>query len=397
MARMNRSRPIGLWLLAVVAMIGAQILLGGITRLTGSGLSITEWRPVTGVVPPLTQDAWQEQFVAYQQLPQFRAVNAHFALDDFKRIYFWEWLHRLWGRLVGVVFVLPGVVFALRRKLDRRLALRLLLLAGLGAAQGALGWFMVLSGLKTLVYVSHVRLALHLVAALALLVALYWQALGQLSPADRSRAAPRPAKLAWGLVALLAVQIVYGAFMAGLKAAPAAPSWPSINGVFLPRASFENAQALIDDPLTVHFIHRGLAYLLVVLVLAFWVWLLRQPPMGVARWVRHGPPVAIGVQLALGISAVLEAGKPGLFVAIAAAHQLGAVAVLLALVTVAWFAGVADSDQAGRAARYTRTPWSRFRLSSTWDAAKAAPPSATSSGDATPATRSTSAPECTHS
>lgn len=315
-------------------MIVGQTFLGGVTRLTGSGLSITEWKPIVGAIPPLDEAAWQREFARYQQIPQFQKLNAHFTLQDFKRIYFWEWLHRLWGRLLAAVFFVPLPLLWRRGKLQG-LGAPLLLVGALGALQGFLGWFMVASGLKDLVYVSHLRLAVHFVAAMGLLAAVYWIALGQLVPAHHRRAAPGDAKLAWWLMAALAVQFSYGAFIAGLKAAAAAPTWPSINGFFFPPVLARSAGDWVNDPLTLHFVHRNLAYLITAAVMAFWVRLLRSPSRGHWRWTRHVPAWAVLLQLGLGVATVLSVGDEGAFIALAAAHQLGAAVLMLALLTVA--------------------------------------------------------------
>lgn len=335
-------------------MIVGQIALGGVTRLTGSGLSITEWKPLVGAVPPLSEAAWAAEFAKYQQIPQFKVVNAHFGLADFKRIYFWEWLHRLWGRLLAASFFIP-LVFLWRRGQLAGLGKPLLLIGALGLLQGFVGWFMVASGLKDLTYVSHFRLAAHFLAALILLAAVYWVALSQLVRPSQRRVAQGDAKLAWWLVAGLTLQLVYGAFMAGLRAAPAAPSWPSINGMFLPRGVFGSAADLVNSPLAIHFIHRNLGYALGLAVLAYWVRLLRTPAPGHWRWTRHAPGNAVLLQLGLGIATVLKAGDEGLFIALATAHQLGAVALLLSLVTVAYLSLDRAPQVAGAAPRASST------------------------------------------
>jgi heme a synthase len=339
------SRAIGAWLLVVALMIVGQTVLGGITRLTGSGLSITEWKPIVGAIPPMSAPAWEAEFAKYKQIPQFQQLNAHFELADFKRIYFWEWLHRLWGRLLGAAFLLPLGVFALRRRLFG-LGVPLAVIGALGALQGFLGWFMVASGLKDLVYVSHLRLAVHFVAAMVLLAAVYWIALGQLTVASHQRTAPGDRTLAWWLLGALALQFAYGAFVAGLKAALAAPTWPSMNGVFIPRVLLESAGDLVNNALTVQFIHRAIAYLLTAAVLLFYLRLLMAPAPGHWRWTRHTPAWAVLLQTCLGIAAVLNAGDPGAFVVLGALHQLGAALLMLSLLTVARLSRAADLETA---------------------------------------------------
>jgi cytochrome c oxidase assembly protein subunit 15 len=185
--RMNSTkrsaRPVAIWLLVGVAMIIVQIILGGITRLTGSGLSITEWKPILGTIPPLTEAAWQTAFSKYQQIAQYKHLNFDFTLSDFKFIYFWEWLHRVWGRLIGVVFLIPFVVFLVQRRFHADMVKPLLILFLLGGLQGAVGWIMVQSGLNDEdLYVSHIRLAIHFMLALVLLVYTFWFALKLLVP-----------------------------------------------------------------------------------------------------------------------------------------------------------------------------------------------------------------------
>ncbi len=296
-------------------------------------------------MPPLNDAAWSQEFGKYQQTPQFQKLNAHFTLDDFKRIYFWEWLHRLWGRLLGLVFLIPLAVFWRQRKLEG-LGVPLLVIGALGAFQGFLGWFMVASGLKDLVYVSHLRLALHFVAAMGLLAAVWWLALAQLTAPSHHRAAPGDRKLALWLIGGLTLQLTYGAFVAGLKAALAAPTWPSMNGSFVPRVLAESAGDLVNNPLTVQFIHRMLAYLLTAAALLFWVRLLRSASRGHWRWTRHTPAWAALLQTALGIAAVLNAGNPQAFLVIAALHQVGAVLFLLTLLTVAQLSRAFDIETA---------------------------------------------------
>jgi len=323
----------GVWLLTVAALIVGQVLLGGVTRLTGSGLSITRWEPISGALPPSGQHEWEEAFARYRRIPQFAQINAHFTLADFQRIYFWEWLHRLWGRLLVLAFVVPLAVFWVRGSLAGRLPALLGLLALFGL-QGFLGWYMVASGLAGRAWVSHVRLALHLCAALALLGGVLWCALAELLP--RARAAVAPG--AWLVLGLTALQLAYGALMAGLHAAAWAPSWPDLNGVFLPGTCFQSPRALIDDPLTVQFIHRGLAYAIAALVLAQW---LRAPG---SAW--RVSAAAVSAQVALGVATVLSAGAGARFTALALAHQLGGVALFASLVWVAYLAPAAPAHAA---------------------------------------------------
>src|SRR6195256_5284966 len=210
------DRAVGLWLFLIAAMIGLMVVVGGLTRLTGSGLSITEWQPVTGIIPPLNDAAWQSEFSKYQGTPQFDLINRGIGLAGFKAIYWWEWTHRMLGRLLGVVFLIPFLVFLRQGRVDRGIATRLAIIFLLGAAQGVLGWWMVQSGLTgERIAVSQYRLAAHLGLAMILFGYVFWTAL-EIIGAARSRIASAARFQSWAmlLVALIFVQILLGAFMA---------------------------------------------------------------------------------------------------------------------------------------------------------------------------------------
>src|SRR6266550_2479564 len=230
------DRAVGLWLFLIAAMIGLMVVVGGLTRLTGSGLSITEWQPVTGVIPPLSDAAWQAEFAKYQGSPQYELLNRGMGLAGFKTIYWWEWTHRLLGRLLGAVFLIPFLVFLRQGRIDRTIAVRLGIIFLLGAAQGVLGWWMVESGLTgNRVAVSQYRLAAHLGLAMILFGYVFWTAL-EVIGAARSHIASGPRFQIWAalLVALIFVQILLGAFMAGLDAGRAFSTWPSYAGAWIP-------------------------------------------------------------------------------------------------------------------------------------------------------------------
>jgi cytochrome c oxidase assembly protein subunit 15 len=343
----HRSRPVAIWLLVGVFMIIVQIVLGGITRLTDSGLSITEWQPILGTIPPLNEAQWQKAFDGYKQIAQFKNLHSYFTLEDFKSIFFWEWFHRVWGRLIGVVFAIPFVVFLVQKRFSQDMVKPMIILFLLGGLQGAIGWIMVKSGLNNEdLYVSHIRLAIHFMAALGLLVYTWWFALRLLVPGDEKVVSPPSQKLLGWIIGLLVVQLVYGAFMAGLKAATAAPTWPSINGSYLPGGMTMNRgvegtffSALMDNPVTIHFIHRNLAYLLTVLVV---IWTIRVAKERGSRWFsqfKWTPLAIVIVQVALGVAAVLTSleKKPqqwGVFEWSAQLHQLVGMLLLLSLVSV---------------------------------------------------------------
>jgi cytochrome c oxidase assembly protein subunit 15 len=262
------TRAIRLWLYAVAILVFALVLVGGATRLTESGLSITEWRPVMGTLPPLGENEWQAAFEKYQAIPQYRALNPGMSLPEFKTIYWWEWTHRLLGRLIGAAFLLPFLWFLWRGWVAPDLRPRLWFIFGLGALQGAVGWWMVASGLADRVEVSQYRLATHLVLACAIYVTLIWTA----QRLDERPPMPVPGRIrasAIGLLVLVVAQIYLGALVAGLRAGYIYNTWPLIDGAFVP----DGARLFFDTPLwrnffentlTVQFDHRMLAYAIFV-------------------------------------------------------------------------------------------------------------------------------------
>jgi cytochrome c oxidase assembly protein subunit 15 len=258
------------WLYGIAALIALMVIVGGITRLTHSGLSIVEWRPVTGAAPPLSENAWTTEFEKYKASSQYELVNKGMTLDEFKRIYWWEWAHRLLGRLIGAAFLLPLLFFQFRGWIERELRWRLWLIFGLGALQGAIGWWMVASGLVGRVAVAHERLAIHLIIACVILTAVIWTA-RSLAPAAAASPIPRRlARTSLAVLGLLVLQIALGGLVAGLKAGLIYDTWPFIDGAFIPpreRLLFLHPAwlNLIDNHLTVQFMHRMVAYLLVAL------------------------------------------------------------------------------------------------------------------------------------
>jgi cytochrome c oxidase assembly protein subunit 15 len=334
------SRPVAIWLLTGVAMVVIQIALGGITRLTGSGLSITEWNIVTGALPPITAADWAVEFAKYQQTPQFRLLNFDFTLQEFKTIFFWEWFHRFWARLIGVVFMVPFIYFLWTRKFKSSMIRPLLILFLLGALQGAVGWIMVASGLTgDAIYVKPTRLALHFVLALGLLSYNFWFALQLLVPGDQRVSLPKVRGRVFFILGVLIVQLAYGAFMAGHKAATAAPTWPDINGQLAPDMLSKANGILfwIENKVAIHFVHRGLAYVLLVAVVLLTLQL--HQPHG-SRWLQRAawfPICLVLMQVLLGILSVLYStaiipGQWGIFEWMAQLHQLVAMLLLLSLV-----------------------------------------------------------------
>lgn len=334
------ARAIWLWLYAVAALLLAMVLVGGATRLTESGLSITEWKPVMGTLPPLDATQWQAEFEKYQAIPQFRELNRGMSLDAFKSIYWWEWTHRLIGRTIGAAFLLPFLWFLWRGWIRPGLRTRLWAIFGLGALQGAVGWWMVASGLADRVEVSQYRLATHLVLACVIYVALLWTA----QRWDEQTSTPVPARIrasAIGLLVLVLAQIYLGALVAGLRAGYAYNTWPLIDGAFVPEASrlfFDVPlwRNFFENTLTVQFDHRMLAYTiwLVALIHAFDVaGAMKKGRVAIGAIVFAG---AVTLQAALGIVTLLM----GVPIAIALMHQ--AVAMLVLTVATVHAASIAE-------------------------------------------------------
>ncbi len=279
----KEGSAVAVWLMIGVAMIMVQVLLGGITRLTGSGLSITEWKPLLGAIPPLNEKDWNIAFEQYKQIGQYKKINFDFTLSDFKFIYFWEWFHRVWARIMGLVFAIGFVYFIVKKQFKKEMILPMILLFLLGALQGAIGWIMVKSGLnEENLYVSHIRLAIHFMAALGLLCYVFWFALRLLIDEEHKVKLPALNSFTIVIMAILVLQLVYGAFMAGLKAAAYAPTWPTINGYWIP----PGMNNIFNDPVTVQFIHRLLAYLVTILIFMWWSRALKLPSTSLFRKTR---------------------------------------------------------------------------------------------------------------
>jgi cytochrome c oxidase assembly protein subunit 15 len=338
------SKPVAIWLMIGVVMIIIQILLGGVTRLTGSGLSITEWDVITGSLPPMSEQQWTEEFNKYKQTPQFQILNSEFTLQDFKFIFFWEWFHRFWARLIGVVFAIPFIIFLIQKRFREDMIKPLLILFLLGALQGAVGWIMVASGLTgNAIYVKPAKLMMHFVLALGLLCYTFWFAMQLLVPAEKRIIDRSLKKFTWTIIAILALQLAFGALMAGHKAATAAATWPDINGKFVPGGMFslDGWLDLIENKITIHFVHRSLGYILLVLI-AIWTWKAVKTNAGTllskTKWF---PLVLVLIQVMLGIFSVLASlrivpNQWGMFEWMAQLHQLIAMFLLLSLTWMAY-------------------------------------------------------------
>ena len=337
-----RPRALAFWLLAVAALVFAIVAVGGITRLTESGVSITEWKPVTGTIPPISQAQWEAEFAAYRATPQYREINgpAGMTLETYKFIYFWEWVHRLLGRVIGTALIAVTAVFWLRRAIPPGYKPRLLALIALVGLQGTVGWWMVQSGIATDVKVSHFRLAAHLLTALLTLGGLVWTALDLLALSRDPQA--RPARVTgFGALALgtLSIQLLLGAWVAGMRAGVVAgggwfdwDAWPLMQGRLFPEGVDWAAGALhaaANDPFLVHFLHRWWAWVVVAVLVV-----LARRVRGIERRASIAVHAAFGLQIVLGIATVWS----GVALWLAVLHQ--AVGALLVAAT-AWAVHVA--------------------------------------------------------
>ena len=316
------ARPLVLarWLFVIAALVTLIVAVGGITRLTESGLSITEWKPVTGALPPLSEEQWQAEFEAYQKIGEYQQVAGPqgMSLTDYKFIYFWEWFHRLIGRVIGLVFAVPLAFFWIKRAIPAGYKPRLLALLALGALQGTFGWFMVRSGLSTeMTDVSHFWLSIHLLTALFTLSGLIWTARDLLVLHANPAAQPaRMTGLAAGVLLILFVQLLLGAWVAGLNAGHASDSWPLMNGQFLPQVTWGQGviYTLTHDPFLLHWLHR------------WWAWMAVAALIMLARAVKKlgdrrasvAIHAAFGIQIILGIATVMT----GVDLWLAVAHQV---------------------------------------------------------------------------
>lgn len=320
-------RAVAAWLLLVAGLVFLMVIVGGATRLTESGLSIVEWKPVTGTVPPLTEADWHEAFEAYKQIPEYQLEHAWMSLDDFKYIFWWEWGHRLLGRLIGLAYALPFFWFLARRRIPQGYQKPLWGLLLLGGLQGAIGWWMVSSGLSERTDVSHYRLATHLGVALAILAGLLWTALNLLADRSRQSVPARASRWAAPFLVLLAAQIVMGAFVAGMKAGYAYNTWPLMGDRFVPENMWEAGLGwlnLMENGVVVQFIHRLIAYGLAV-VGALWIVDGFRTGIGAMKDRAMLFGIALAFQITLGVLTIIHAVP----IVLGVAHQGGA-AVLLA-------------------------------------------------------------------
>lgn len=268
------KRSLLIWLFSGCFLVFGMVVVGGITRLTGSGLSITEWKVVTGTIPPLNEAQWMAEFEKYKQIPQYQQLNSHFTLSDFKFIFFWEYIHRLFGRLIGVVFMIGFVFFYVKKAIPKHLMPKLLFMFVLGGIQGFLGWYMVSSGLTQNVRVSHIRLAIHLTFAFITFGYIFKVALGEIyaKPVDNGQGVTKFRQAAIVLLVLVTLQIIYGAFVAGSHAGMVYNTWPKMGDEWVPESvgfalEKDGASSLINNVASLQFIHRMMAYFITLYVL----------------------------------------------------------------------------------------------------------------------------------
>lgn len=343
-AEENRiPQVVRLWLIAGLVMIFMQVVIGGITRLTGSGLSITRWEIVTGAIPPLDEAGWQAEFELYKQTPQYLKINQGMTLEAFKFIYFWEYFHRLWARLMGLVFIFPFLWFLWRGMLSRRLMLMLLVVVALAGLEGFFGWIMVASGLTQRPWVNAYNLTLHLCMALVIFGYLLWTIFIAYQPRPPAFGHDASRRLGWWLVAVAFFQIALGALMSGSKAGLFYPTWPDMNGEYLPGVLLDGSHWQTDSfvhydtnpfmPALIQFLHRNTAYLLTAMSL-FFAWKMRGLPQTTA--LRRGTVAllaALGIQVLLGIITLINC-KATVPVDLGVLHQAGAVVLFGVLLYV---------------------------------------------------------------
>lgn len=299
------------WLFACAAMVFTMAVIGAITRLTQSGLSMVEWKPLFGALPPLSTAAWEHVFDLYKQTPEFRLKNSWMGIEDFKQIFFWEWLHRLWGRMIGLVYAIPMIVFWMRKEIPQRYKSKFLGVLLLGASQGFLGWFMVKSGLVDRPDVSHFRLAAHLLLALVIYCCLLWLAFNFTS-VNEAGATFRRKRHGWIAFGFLAFTIMWGAFTAGLDGGMIYNTWPMMDSHWVP-PEVTGIFSVLHNPAAVQFFHRWMAIATFVAVFSF-AWRLKNFPL----------MVMIFVQVGLGIATVMSQ----VVIPVAALHQAGAMVLL---------------------------------------------------------------------
>jgi len=333
----SEKKPIAIWLLICCALVFAMVVVGGVTRLTDSGLSIVEWQPLVGTMPPITQQDWDELLEKYRTSPQYQQINKGMSVDEFKTIFWWEYFHRLLGRLIGIVFFIPFIYFLIKKKIDRPLGYKLTGIFVLGGLQGLMGWYMVMSGLIENPHVSQYRLTAHLGLAFVIFAAMFWVALGLLSPPATTALATGQnvntlnsiRRFSFGLSWLIFIMVLSGGFVAGIRAGLAYNTFPLMNGHFIPPDLFildPWYRNFFENITTVQFDHRLIAWILAFAVPLFWFKVIRANLPGTTRLACHLFLFMLAIQISLGIATLLHAVPINL----AAAHQGGAVLLFAA-------------------------------------------------------------------
>jgi cytochrome c oxidase assembly protein subunit 15 len=328
----KKNKPVIIWLLSGCLLLFLMVIIGGITRLTNSGLSMVDWKLIMDAIPPIGEEAWQKTFEQYQKFPEYQMVNYHFTLEEFKSIFFWEYFHRLMGRLIGLVFIIPFIYFLIKKMLSKKLIFQCLILLGMGALQGAIGWWMVKSGLVKDPDVSHFRLAIHLITAFLTFAYTFWVALNLIYPDNYSKH-NGVRNVIYILFGVTVLQIIYGAFVAGLNAGFVINTWPKMDDQWISDSVFAVQPlwlSLVEGLAGVQFVHRYLAYVVVALVGYIWFKVRKIETTTIQKQGVNILVIAVLFQFVLGVFTLLLAVPVWLGVA----HQLGAFLLLTALVFV---------------------------------------------------------------
>lgn len=329
------QKPIAIWLFICCALVFAMVVVGGVTRLTGSGLSIVEWQPLIGAIPPLSEADWEILLEKYRQIPQYHEVNKGMTLEEFKGIFWWEYFHRLLGRAIGIVFFIPFLYFLIRKQIDRPLGLKLLGIFVLGGLQGLMGWYMVMSGLVNNIYVSQYRLTAHLGLAFIIYAAMFWVATGLLSPAKKQQQPETESyyshlrRYSFYLTLLIFIMILSGGFVAGIHAGKAYNTFPLMDGHLIPPGLFVLEpwyRNFFENITTVQFDHRLIAWLLAFFVPFFWLRCIKYSLSPSAKMACHLLLLALILQISLGVATLLSAVP----LTLAATHQAGAMVLFTA-------------------------------------------------------------------